>query len=187
MKQIPISLSAFSETSGIAETLTPSAVSRSALPDLLLAARLPCFATGKPAPAITKAAAVEILNVFARLDPVPAVSTKQSCFEITRIARERSPSTIPVNSSTVSPFAANATSAPEICASVASGSSKASNNSKASSRLRFSRRTSRARKLVMGLIAIGRLKLQEVGQQLLALGSQDRFGMKLHTLDFHLT
>ena len=72
MKQIPISLSASSETSGIAETFTPSAVNRSALPDLLLAARFPCFATGKPAPAITNAAAVEMLNVFARLDPVPA-------------------------------------------------------------------------------------------------------------------
>ena len=45
-------MSAFSETSGIAETFTPSAVSKSALPDLLLAARFPCFATGKPAAAV---------------------------------------------------------------------------------------------------------------------------------------
>ena len=90
MKQIPISFSDDSETDGIAETFTPNAVSRSALPDLLLAARLPCFATGSPAPAITNAAAVEILNVFARLDPVPAVSMKHGCFDVTRTARDRS-------------------------------------------------------------------------------------------------
>src|ERR1043165_10209178 len=94
MKQIPISFSELSDTDGIADTFTPKAVSRSALPDLLLAARFPCFATGNPAPAITNAAAVEMLNVFARLDPVPAVSIKQSCLQITRTARERSPSAI---------------------------------------------------------------------------------------------
>jgi hypothetical protein len=119
MKQMPISLSEFSDTDGIAETFTPSAANKSALPDLLLAARLPCFATGNPAPAITNAAAVEMLKVFARLDPVPAVSMKQGCRALTRTARERSPVAIPVNSSTVSPFAASATNAAAICASVA--------------------------------------------------------------------
>ena len=76
MKQIPISFNDDSDTDGIAETFTPNAVSKSALPDLLLAARFPCFATGNPAPAITNAAAVEMLKVFAGLDPVPAVSIK---------------------------------------------------------------------------------------------------------------
>jgi len=76
MKHIPISLKARSDSSGSADTFTPSAVSTSALPDLLLAARFPCLATGNPAAAITNAAAVEILNVFERLDPVPAVSMK---------------------------------------------------------------------------------------------------------------
>src|ERR1044072_8012475 len=104
MKQIPISLSAFSETSGIAETLTPSAVSKSALPDLLLAARLPCFATGNPAPAITKAAAVEILNVLARLDPVPAVSIKHRCCEITRGAPAGPPFALTLKSVNVLPL-----------------------------------------------------------------------------------
>jgi hypothetical protein len=77
MKHIPISFSAVSESSGSAATFTPNAESTSALPDLLLAARFPCFATGNPAAAITKAAAVEILNVFDLLEPVPAVSMKQ--------------------------------------------------------------------------------------------------------------
>src|SRR5687768_15996965 len=186
MKQMSISLSAFSDTNGIADTFTPNAVSKSALPDLLLAARFPCFATGSPAPAITNAAVVEILKVFARLDPVPAVSMKHWCCERTRTARERRPSTMPVSSSTVSPFAANATSAPEICASVASGSSNASSNAKASSRLKSSRLTNRARNSVnevSGIIREG-LKFQEVSKQLLAVGRQNRLGMKLHT--FHL-
>src|SRR6185295_11819943 len=154
MKQIPISLSESSDTDGIAETFTPNAVNKSALPDLLLAARFPCFATGSPAPAITNAAAVEILKVFARLDPVPAVSIKHLCFDTSRTARERRPSANPVNSSTVSPFDANATSAPEICASVAPASSNASSNSKDSSRVKSSRRTSRARNSVKGCWAI---------------------------------
>src|ERR671919_1828098 len=111
MKQMLISLSAFSDTEGIADTLTPRAVNRSALPDLLLAARFPCFATGNPAPAITKAAAVEMLKVLAGLEPVPAVSMKHECLEFTRTARDRNPWTNPVNSSTVSPFAARATRA----------------------------------------------------------------------------
>src|SRR5678815_5959907 len=106
MKQIPISFNADSDTDGIAETFTPNAVNRSALPDLLLAARLPCLATGNPAPAMTKAAAVEMLKVFAGLEPVPAVSMKHECFELTRTARDRNPSTRPVSSSTVSPFTA---------------------------------------------------------------------------------
>src|SRR5687768_8338819 len=187
MKQIPMSFSDDSDTDGIAETFTPSAVNKSALPDLLLAARLPCFATGNPAPAITNAAAVEMLKVFARLDPVPAVSMKHVCRELTRTARDRSPSTKPVSSSTVSPFAASATNAAEICASVASGSSSALSSSPASSRLRSSRRTKRARNSVNRCFDMpGESEFQEVGQQPLAFGSQYRFGMKLHTFDLPL-
>src|SRR4029453_16168834 len=102
MKQIPISFSADSDTDGIAETFTPNAVSRSALPDLLLAARLPCLAPGSPAPEMTNAAAVEMLKVFGGLEPVPAVSMKHGCFVLTRTARDRNPSTSPVSSSTAS-------------------------------------------------------------------------------------
>src|ERR1044072_4621145 len=90
MKQIPISFSAVSDTDGSAETLTPNALKTSALPEVLLAALFPCLATGKPAAAITKAAAVDTLNVFARLDPVPAVSMKHWCCEIRRTACDRS-------------------------------------------------------------------------------------------------
>ena len=54
---------------------TPSSSSRSAEPQADDAARLPCFATRTPAPAITIAATVEMLNVCDRSPPVPQVST----------------------------------------------------------------------------------------------------------------
>src|SRR2546430_6640385 len=101
---MPISSRHFSETSGDADTFTPKAPRTSALPHLLLAARLPCFATGKPAAAMTNAAAVETLKVFAALGPVPAVSIKHSWLEGIRVARARLPSAQPARSSTVSPL-----------------------------------------------------------------------------------
>src|SRR5258705_10642434 len=104
MKQIPISFRQPSLTFTSADTLTPSAVSTSALPDLLLAARLPCFATANPAPAITKAAAVETLKVLARLEPVPAVSMKAVWQELNLTAGSRKPSAIPAQPSNVLPL-----------------------------------------------------------------------------------
>src|SRR2546426_11553634 len=101
---MPISFRHFSEISGDEDTLTPRAAKTSALPHKLLAARLPCFATGKPAPAITKAAAVETLKGVAQLDPVPAVSMKQPCRDLMAGVRERIPSARPANSAPVSPF-----------------------------------------------------------------------------------
>src|SRR5678815_483801 len=114
MKQMPISFRAVSECFGSAETLTPNSVRTSALPDLLLAARLPCLATGRPAAAITKAAAVETLNVLALLEPVPAVSIKQLCCDCKRTERDRSADASPANSATVSPFEARATNTADI-------------------------------------------------------------------------
>src|SRR2546429_9110581 len=87
MKQMPISFRQFSEISDDDDTLTPSAVKTSALPQRLLAARLPCFATGKPAPAITKAAAGETINDFAELHTVSAAHTKHTLPETVLIGR----------------------------------------------------------------------------------------------------
>ena len=143
MKQMPISFRHASETSGAALTLTPRAARTSALPEREVAARLPCLATGRPAPAMTKAAAVETLKVLAALEPVPAVSMKQPCLHLSRTARARIAEAKPANSSTVSPFTASATSAAPICASVAPSSS-ASRSVAASSRRRFSPRISRS-------------------------------------------
>jgi len=50
------------------------ASSTSALPDWLETERFPCFATGTPAPATTKAVVVEMLKVCAISPPVPQVS-----------------------------------------------------------------------------------------------------------------
>src|SRR5215207_2840886 len=206
MKQMPSSFKQISETKGAAETLTPSAASTSALPERLVAARLPCLATGSPAPAMTKAAAVETLKVFAALEPVPAVSTKRSCRALIRTARPRIEEASPANSSTVSPFTANATRAAPICASVAVPSSRASSSDAASSRRKSSPRMSRsvnwrrggpARSSLRagvgrshegdvlslrGSSDMGRLELQKVGQQALALGGEDGLGVELHAL-----
>ena len=125
-------------------TSTPSAPSTSALPERLVAARLPCLATGSPAPAMTKAAAVETLKHLAALEPVPAVSIKSPCRGLMRTARRRIAEARPASSSTVSPFTASATSAAPICASVAAPSSSASRSDAASSRRRFSPRIRRS-------------------------------------------
>ena len=58
--------------------LTPRASRMSALPHWLDNDRLPCLATFTPAPATTKAATVEILNVQAPSPPVPQVSSSGS-------------------------------------------------------------------------------------------------------------
>src|SRR6266850_4250936 len=163
MKQTPRSLRHFSETSGETLPPTPRAVNTSELPERLVTARFPCFATGRPAPAITKAAAVDTLKVFAQLEPVPAVSRKPSCRGFSGTARERIAAAMPVSSSTVSPFTANATNAAAIWPSVEASLSKASKNSVASERDRFSPRINRARKTlkpaacVMELVTCGLL------------------------------
>ena len=54
--------------------LTPSAVSTSAPPEREDSARLPCLATGTPAPATMKAAQVEMLKEPEASPPVPTTS-----------------------------------------------------------------------------------------------------------------
>src|ERR1044072_7278354 len=138
MKQISCSLRQRSTDSGGAVVLMPSASSTSALPQREVATREPCFATGRPAPATTKAAAVETLKVFAALDPVPAVSINRAWRDRNGSARFRIASAIPASSSQVSPLAARLVSAAAICASVAIGLSRQSRKLAASARLRFS-------------------------------------------------
>src|SRR3989338_7145030 len=76
MKPMPISRMHFSTVWAEAFKFTPNASRTSADTHWLDAERLPCFATLSPQPATTKAAAVEMLNVFALLPPVPQVSTR---------------------------------------------------------------------------------------------------------------
>ena len=76
MNPIPISSIALSTNSASMFRFRPNCSRTSALPHLLVNERLPCFATGTPAAAITKAAVVLTLNVFVLSPPVPQVSNR---------------------------------------------------------------------------------------------------------------
>src|SRR5260221_165261 len=99
---------------------TPGASSTSALPQRLLAARLPCLATGWQSAATSKPAAVDTLNVPAASPPVPQVSTARRCAgSDTWIACSRMTRARPVTSSTVSPFRRSAVKNAPSCEGVA--------------------------------------------------------------------
>src|SRR5665213_2175741 len=78
MKPMPASKMARRTVSGSTSMLTPSAWRISAAPDFDEKVRLPCLATGTPAPATTSAAAVETLRVPWPSPPVPTMSTAPS-------------------------------------------------------------------------------------------------------------
>jgi hypothetical protein len=78
MKPIPTSFRAFSTISGPTITLMPNCPNASAAPDLDDRLRLPCLATGTPAPATVKAAAVEMFSVPLPSPPVPTMSIAPS-------------------------------------------------------------------------------------------------------------
>ena len=94
-------------------TTTPSASSRSAEPQAEEAARLPCLATGTPAPATTSAAIVKMLTVLERSPPVPQVSTTRPV-TATGAALSSITSTSPATSCGVSPLARRAITNPAI-------------------------------------------------------------------------
>ena len=98
---------------------TPRASRTSALPARLEAARFPCLATATPAPATTKAAAVEMLNVPAPSPPVPQTSMITSRRGRTWTEAARRPSMSPRTSSTVSPLARRPMRNAPACAGVA--------------------------------------------------------------------
>jgi hypothetical protein len=99
--------------------LTPNASNTSADPHLLDALRFPCFATGIPAAAVMRAAAVEILNVLAWSPPVPTISSASTSWR-RRIQWERIPEADAVISSVVSPFRLSAVRYALICTGDAS-------------------------------------------------------------------
>jgi len=125
--------------------LTPSSLSTSTLPELLVTPRLDCFATVRPAPAATNAAAVETLNVFASEEPVPAISSDVFCGRLTGMASERMTLAIPASSSPVSPLAVRAVNAAAICLGYVFWSVRIRKNFAASVALMSSPRTSRTR------------------------------------------
>ena len=133
MKPMPASRMHSPIFSGERSILTPSAASTSAAPDFDDSARLPCLATGTPAPATINAAQVEMLNEPDASPPVPTTSMA-SGGAWTRSILERMAVTAPVISSTVSPRTRNAMSSAPICDGVASPDIICSNAAAASSR-----------------------------------------------------
>ena len=133
MKPMPASRMQRPICSGLRSILTPSAASTSAAPDRDDSARLPCLATGTPAPATISAAQVEMLNEPEASPPVPTTSMA-SGGALTRSILARIAVTAPVISSTVSPRTRNAISSAPICDGVASPDIICSNAIAASSR-----------------------------------------------------
>ena len=119
MKPMPASLMQRPIASGVRSMLTPSAPSTSAAPERDDSARLPCLATGTPAPATMSAAQVEMLNEPEASPPVPTTSIAFGG-ALTRSIFARMALTAPVISSTVSPRTRNAINSAPICEGVAS-------------------------------------------------------------------
>ena len=134
MKPIPACLMHRLTPSGVNSMFTPSAPSTSAAPERDDSARLPCLATGTPAPATISAAQVEMLNEPEASPPVPTTSMA-SAGARTRSILSRIAVTAPVISSTVSPRTRRAISSPPICEGVASPDIIVSKPRAASSRL----------------------------------------------------
>src|SRR5216684_8276513 len=113
--------------------LTPSDDSTSAAPERDDKARLPCLATGTPAPATMNEAQVETLTEPEPSPPVPTTSTAL-LGALTRSILARIADTAPVISSTVSPRTRSAISNPPIWEGVASPDIMLSKADAASSR-----------------------------------------------------
>src|ERR1700742_3342298 len=175
MKPKPISSMQVAIASGGRSIAAPSASSRSAEPQRLVAERLPCFAMRQPAPAATNAAVVETLNV-GRPPPVPAVSTR-SPPTFTGTARSRIVRARPAISPTVSPFVRSAIRNAAACTSEAPPSMISASTCAASSALRSSPRATRSIAAVS--VASG---IEEVAQQPFAVGGQDGLGVELDAL-----
>src|SRR6186713_1712980 len=133
MKPMPASAKQRPTCSGVRSILTPREASTSAAPEREDNARLPCLATGIPAPATMKAAHVDTLTEPEPSPPVPTTSTA-SAGALTRSILLRIADTAPVISSTVSPRTRSAINSPPICEGVASPDIMLSKAEAASSR-----------------------------------------------------
>src|SRR5438132_9977923 len=161
----------------------PSASITSALPQRLLAERFPCFAIFMPAPAATKAAAVEILNVPDPSPPVPQVSRTAgtspfhngSAFSLITRAN-------PMSSVEVSPFILSAVRNPATCASVACPLMISSMTARASGSVRSVRSTSFW--MISVIIVLG---LKKILQEVFSNDGHYRFRMKLNSFSGEVT
>src|SRR5512134_3902618 len=204
MKPSPHCSIARAIVSGAHSILTPSATNTSAEPEREEIERLPCLATGTPAPATTKAAQVEMLWVPLASPPVPQVSMAPSG-ALTLMARAFSARAAPAISSTVSPRTRSPISRAPICASVAAPDIMSPKASAASLSLRVSpsatRRRMGRRSASSVMLAVERLEdtggcswrfaarapldageVEEVGKELMPVLRGDALGVKLHAM-----
>src|SRR4051794_1975962 len=161
--------------SGARSILAPSASSRSADPDRLVAERLPCLATAQPAPAAISAAVVDTLNVV-RPPPVPAVSSRSSRSQRTGVASSRIVRAKPSSSSSVSPFVRSAIKKPAISTSPTSPAMIRRSTAAAPS----AERSCPDAMASIAAVSVGSGK--EVREQLLAGVGQHRLGVELDAL-----
>src|SRR5258708_7436852 len=207
MKPIPASRMHMPTRFASSSILTPSACNTSAAPDFDDSARLPCLATGMPAPATMNAAQVEMLNEPEASPPVPTTSTAPGgAFTPNILARIVV--TAPVISSTVSPRTRSAINSPPICEGVASPDIMRSKAPAASSRVRVapvatlamsalkssatasasgccvqSCRFARRRGLPAALRVPGGGNIQKIFQHQMTMFGGNALGMKLHAMD----
>src|SRR5680860_1435277 len=205
MKPSPHSAIQRSMVSGEHSRLTPRAASTSAEPDREETERLPCLATGTPAPATTKAVHVEMLCVPLASPPVPHVSMAPTGAR-TDNALARSTRAAPAISSTVSPRACMPIRSAPICTSVAPpdimtskvrAASVCERVSPAATFLMAARRssgpTSPAGEELEGTDGVSLSaaprppldagKVEEIGEQLMPVLRGDALGMKLDAVD----
>src|SRR5206468_2251508 len=169
----------------------PRRPSTSAPPTAPDTARLPCLATGTPAAAATRPAAVETLSVPAPSPPVPQVSIASAGTSGMETAWARSTRAAPASSATASPFMRSATSRLATSAALAAPERISSTHADISLSERSWPSTTRAIASRSGtaLPSGGARRLaaaqagEEVAEQPLALGGEDRLGVELHPLD----
>src|SRR6516225_8762149 len=172
MKPVPASRMQSPICSGESSMFTPKAESTSAAPDRDDKARLPCLATGTPAPATISAAQVEILNEPEASPPVPTTSIA-SGGACTRSIFARMTLTAPVISSTLSPRTRNAINSPPICEGVASPDIICSKAAAASSR---------AGAAPSGRAIPGLRDVEKIFQKQMSVLGGDAFGVELHAV-----
>ena len=136
MKPMPASAMQRPTCDGAMSIATPSASRTSALPQRLVAERLPCLATVTPAPAAISAAAVEMLKVPAPSPPVPQVSRMTSASTSTFSASSVIARAMPTISAAVSPLTRSALRKAAICVVLAFPCMISSSTERASSELR---------------------------------------------------
>src|SRR5262252_367325 len=185
MKPTPVSAMHTAICSGLSMMFEPSASSTSALPDFEDTDRLPCLAMRAPAAAATNIDAVEMLKVCEASPPVPTMSSRCALSGAsTLVANSR----ITCAAAAISPIVSFLTRSPTVSAAIITGEAsppmilriRASISSWKISRCSIVRCSASCMLIDM---VVPLVRVQEIGEQLVALLGQDRFRVELHAFD----